>query len=181
MKVNTEYILRRKYVNFSILICCLFIISCSYNTKNDKMASISDSLSRTSSKLKTENLHDIKLEYFVGLPTVFSNGGGNMLTFDSVKLDDKKYIFLSNLSGMAVVKLNGREIYLKPDSTQFTSIKEDYYQEVWIGSGIQIILKLKIVKDFEEDEGEGSYLEGVLELITKNSIRKILIHGYTEV
>jgi len=181
MKVNSSYSLMQKYIIFSISFCHLFLISCSFNTKNEKRATIGDSIINRSSKLKIENLSNVKLECFDGFPDVFKNDGGDMYTYDSVKLDDKKYIFLSNLSGTAAVKINGREIYLKPDSSQFIVRKNDSYQEVWIGKDVQIVLKIKIVRNLKEDEGEGSYLEGVLELKTKNSISKIKIHGYTEV
>jgi hypothetical protein len=181
MNVNSSYVLRHKYIIFSISLCHLFLISCSFNTKNEKKATVCDSVINRSSKLEIENVSSVKLEYFDGLPDVFKNDGGDMYTYDSVKLDDKKYIFLSNLSGMAAVRINGREIYLKPDSSQFTVRDNGSYQEVWVGEVVQIVLIIKVVSGFKEDEGEGSYLEGVLELKTKNTTSKIKIHGYTEV
>jgi hypothetical protein len=152
-------------------------MSCSYNPNNDRVAIVSDKIPKIPSYLKYKNKTDIKLEYFVGFPDIIKKDGGGMFTFDSVKLEDKKYIFLSNLSGLAVVKINKHEIYLKADSAQFTYRKDNYYQEVWRGKGLQIVLKLRVVKDFEE----GNYVEGVLELTVERTKHKIKIHGYTEV
>jgi len=179
MNVNNFNIIRQKYTIFifSIYLGHLFLMSCSSNTKNDKIAVVSDSIPNISSSLKNENKTDNKLEYFVGFPDVFKNDGGGMFTYDSVKLEHKKYIFLSNLSGVAAIKINGHEIYLKADSSQFTYRKDNFYQEVWIGNGLQIVLKLNVNKDLEE----GACVDGILELTTKNTKRKIKIHGYTEV
>lgn len=171
MNVNNSNVFRHTHILFSVLLSSAVLISCSFNRRNKKETTVCDS----------RTVPNVRLEFFNEFPDVFKNNGGDMYTYDSVKLDDKKYIFLSNLSGMAAVKIDGCEIYLKPDSSQFTVRKNDFCQEVWVGKDVQIVLKLKKVRNFEEDEGEGFYLEGVLELKAKNKIRKIKIHGYSEV
>ena len=180
MNINNFKILKFKYI-ISSVICCLFLLPYSCNTRNSKTNTSGDSISNTLDKLKTKNSNIIQLNYFDSIPSAFKYDGGDMYTYDTTQLADKKYIFLSNLSGVAAIKMNGHEIYLKLDSSQSTVRKNDSCKEVWVGNSIQIVLRLKVVRDFEENEGEGSYLKGIMELKTKNTLRKIKIHGYTEV
>ena len=175
MNVNSSDIFRHIFIIFSITLFYLFLTSCSYN-RNEKKAIVNDSISNTSCNLIIEDLADIRLDYFDSIPNLFKYGGGSVFTYDSVKIDIKNYIFLSNLSGQAVIKIKGHEIYLKSDSSQFTYRKDDYCQEVWIGKGLQIVLKLRVHNGIEDE----SYVDGVLELKTKKSKTKIKIHGYTE-
>ena len=66
------------------------------------------------------NIYDFdsifKLDYFKTMPKKFGLQG-DYYTYDTTKITNDKYIFISDLTDIAVIKINGKDIYLKPDTT----------------------------------------------------------------
>lgn len=82
-------------------------------------------------KVPTENL-DIALDVFKTVPDTIE-GCGDFFILENEKSDSKNYIFLSNLSSFAIIKVNGKNVFLEKDSIKSKEISKDEYFEVYSG------------------------------------------------
>jgi hypothetical protein len=113
-----------------------------------------------------------KLEFFREIPDTI-DGCGEYFTYDTNRISKNRYIFLSNLTEFAIIKINDRNIYLKRDSLESKEINDKSYIAVYKGHYYKAVLKIKQTKTY--DEG-GSY-SGTLQIIGKNINRTFKVHG----
>src|SRR5215831_13049720 len=55
----------------------------------------------------------IKLDFFDSIPETISTKMGGFYTYDTTKLSKNKYIFLTDLTSYAVIRVNGRDVYVE--------------------------------------------------------------------
>lgn len=124
-----------------------------------------------SNKIDTSSF---KVDFFSQLPNSISESNGEFYTYDTTKLSDKQYIFLSDLVTFAVVKINGIDIYLRKDYQKSIELSKNTFQDVYLGNGYTVLLTFHLIKHL--DDGV-SYNEGTLEV--RNSKYKISfkVHG----
>ncbi|MDE3237139.1 MAG: hypothetical protein KGO81_14400 [Bacteroidota bacterium] len=84
-----------------------------------------------------------------------------------------KYIFLSNLTDFAIIKINGRDVYLNKDTAESKEINDKNYIAVYKGQGY----KAKLTVKEEKASDEGGFYSGTLE-ITNDKMKVIFkVHG----
>src|SRR6476659_3449111 len=85
----------------------------------------------------------IKLEYFTSIPKVIDGCSGTY-TYDTTSLKRGKFIFISNIQNLGLIKINGKTISLKMISHQQTS--KHIWKQVFRGNGYTITLTTKEIK-----------------------------------
>jgi hypothetical protein len=103
---------------------------------------------------------NFKLDYFTSVPDTI-DGCGEYLTYDTSTVADK-YIFLSDLGSFAIIKVNGRDIYLTRDSVASKIISDKSYISVYKGQGYRAVLTLKE----KEAHDEGGFYRGTLQIFS---------------
>jgi hypothetical protein len=61
----------------------------------------------------------LKLDYFTSIPGVI-DGCNGIYTNDSISLKKKKYVFITNIQDLGIIRVNGNAISLKLISTNET-------------------------------------------------------------
>ncbi len=113
-----------------------------------------------------------KLDFFHKIPDTI-DGCGEYFTYDTSKVAKDRYIFLSNLTEFAIIKINGRDIYLKRDSLESKEINGKSYIAVYTGHEYKAVLKIKQTKTYDE----GGFYSGTLQIIGKNINTTFKVHG----
>lgn len=113
----------------------------------------------------------VKLSYFVTTPAVIDGCEGDY-TYDTTALQAKKYIFITNVQDLGLIRVNGKTISLHRVSHSQPADK--MYKEIYKGSGYTIII---ITREGHPSGDEGNFESGSLELKygTEDIIYKI--HG----
>jgi hypothetical protein len=114
----------------------------------------------------------LRLEYFKKIPDTI-DGCGDFYTYDTTKLAKNKYIFVSNLTDFAIIKIKGARIVLKLDSLESKAPSDDHFTSVYKGKGYKAILKVNRVKAYDE----GGLYKGTLEIISGGSKTIFKVHG----
>ncbi|MDB5276157.1 MAG: hypothetical protein JWR61_1112 [Ferruginibacter sp.] len=118
------------------------------------------------------------VDFFTQLPSSISDSSGEFYTYDTTKLIDKKYIFLSDLATFAVVKINGAEIYLVKDYQKSVETSKNTFRDVYLGNGYTVLLTLHLIKYL----GDGkSYNGGKLEVQNSKYKLSFKVHGNSKV
>jgi hypothetical protein len=113
-----------------------------------------------------------RLEYFPSLPKGIERCSG-VYTYDSVPLQNEKYIFVDDLRNLAFVNVNGNEIELKKiKDLVFPGGKK--IRTVYEGSGYKVIL---IVRQIAQTGVEAANLEGTLQVKFGHNNLEFKIHG----
>jgi hypothetical protein len=113
-----------------------------------------------------------KLDFFKALPDTI-DGCGEYFTYDTTKVADDKYIFLSNLSDFAIIKINGKELYLSKDTTESKETSDKSYIAVYKGQGYKAILTIKQTEAYDE----GGFYTGTLQIIGDKVKATFKVHG----
>ncbi len=113
-----------------------------------------------------------KLDFFREIPDTI-DGCGEYFTYDTSRVSKKRYIFLSNLTEFAIIKINGRDIYLKRDPIESKEINEKSYIAVYKGHDYKAVLKIKQTKTYDE----GGFYSGTLQIIGRNINTTFKVHG----
>jgi hypothetical protein len=114
----------------------------------------------------------IKLDFFDTIPETISSPG-DFYTFDTTELKGSKYIFLTNRVEYAILKIKGRDIYLKKDYEKSIELSENTFKEVFAGNGYSVIF---IHKNIKHNNG-ATYETGTLDITNSNHQTLIKIHG----
>src|SRR5258708_2067414 len=130
----------------SVLLAIFFLTSCKSNDQrtsdnsknNDTLVSNTTKQGITSITVDTT----FKLDFFKSVPDTI-DGCGEYFTYDTSKVAKNKYIFLSNLTDFAIIKINGKNIYLNRDTTESKEINTKSYVAVYSGQGYKAILTVK--------------------------------------
>jgi len=148
---------------YGLLFLCF---SCSTGNQDKKDGS---SLAR----LPNSDTASLKLDYIYPIPKVVLYGGGSF-TYDSIRFTSSKYVFFSNSThDTALIKLDGKLLYLIYDSIHSIQRYNDSITDAWKYNGLSMILRLKVLNK----TGDEIHCIGTLELIKNKVTRKFKIHG----
>ncbi|WP_205509228.1 hypothetical protein [Longitalea arenae] len=86
-----------------------------------------------------------RLEFIQSIPGSI-DGCGEFFTYDSVKLSDEKYIFLSDMGEMAIIRIKGKDVQLKKSTRESKQINATNSVEVYYAVGYKVVLRKKEVK-----------------------------------
>ena len=120
-------------------------------------------------KIDTSN---IELAFFDIIPETISNPA-EFYTYDTTKLTENKFIFLTNVADYAIIRNNGKDIYLKKEHDKSLKTSEDIFKDLFSGNGYTIILTRKLVG---HNHGVSSET-GTLEIKNSKYQAIIKIHG----
>lgn len=142
---------------YTLIIVCLYLCACSAN-KDSKQIPLHERdtdlykrdtllntiVFRPNYSLIKRDTSNIKLVFFDTIPETISNPAG-FYTYDTTNLADNKFIFLTNLADYAIIRNNGKDIYLKKDYEKSLKISETTFKDVFSGNGYLVILTHKPV------------------------------------
>ena len=111
------------------------------------------------------------LSYFKGIPKVIDGCGGTY-TYDTTSLKKEKYILITNIQELAIIRVNGKEISLH--RTGNSQPAKDTNRDVYSGNGYEIIVILKEVRQSSDEE---TYEKGTLEIRYGKDRILYKIHG----
>ena len=124
----------------------------------------------------------VKLNYFEKIPPEL-DGCNGLYTYDSVSLNRKKYIIVTDLSEFALININGNQIRLKYEGSGLlagdNSQTKKTFNTIYNGKNIQLILNTKPEKKGAKssEESETWRDRGTLEIIMGDRHVKIRVHG----
>jgi uncharacterized protein YlzI (FlbEa/FlbD family) len=113
-----------------------------------------------------------KLEFIKSIPGSV-DGCGIFFTYDTCKLKDEKYIFLSDMGDMAMIRIKGKDIVLKKNKRESKQINAISSVEVFYAVGYKVVLRKKeekVVDEFYE-------YSGTLKITGKKIKTTIKVHG----
>lgn len=122
--------------------------------------------------IEPSNNTALKLDFFDVLPDKI-DGCGEYFTYDTTRVAKDKYIFLSNLTEFAIIKINGKDIFLKRDTTENKVINDKSYITFYKGQGYKAVLSVKQTQAYDE----GGFYSGTLQIIIGNKEATFNVHG----
>lgn len=128
-------------------------------------------LSCNNQQAKSKKQTNLDLENFSELPKSI-DGCSEIYSLDSTKFSRKEYVFASNLTEFAVIKLDGNEVRLQ---IEYEGKNEESNEFVSIFKSDSYTVTIKTKKIIEYDEG-GIY-EGTLELKQGDKKKVYNIYG----
>lgn len=158
-----------------ILLTVFIWTSCSNgDTEIDSSQKVDTSKAETTKPVVAVSNVDttLKVDFFKAIPDTIE-GCGEYFTYDRTKVGNDKYIFLSNLTEFAVIKINGKDVYLNKDTTDSKEINDDSYIAVYKGQGYKAILTVKQIKTYDE----GGFYSGTLQIIVNKIKATYKVHG----
>jgi hypothetical protein len=151
------------------IIFFLCLISCK------KEHSITSVIKSTESLKNVEQINDeekekkIKLDYFEITPDTI-DGCRYTFGYDSIHKSLSKDIFVSNITDFAIIKVNGKDVYLKKDTLESKQISEKKFLDIFIGKDFKTIINFELYNQRDE-----SYeFKGTLEISGKNKFKRII-------
>jgi len=112
-------------------------------------------------------IHQIFNFFFDTIPETISSPG-EFYTYDTTKIAENKYIFLTNLVEYVIIKVNSRHIYLKKEYEKCSALPDDTFKDIFSGNGYKIIF---IHKKIEHNDGV-IYERGTLEIKNSKCIKQ---------
>jgi hypothetical protein len=113
----------------------------------------------------------LKLDFFTTIPSII-DGCMGAYTYDTAALKSERYVIITNLQDLAIIKVNGKEISLKRTSN--VKINENTFKDIYKGKGYTVVL---LIKDVKQTGDEGSFETGKLVITYQRSTIEIYIHG----
>ena len=111
----------------------------------------------------------IALDIFKGLPKEI-DGCGETFSYKDTPLKEEKYVWITNLQGLGMIKVGGKVIHLHRVSE---SASGKNHKEAYKGEGYVIVVKTKEVKQIDEETFE----TGTLEISYGGKAATFIIHG----
>ena len=96
-----------------------------------------------------------RLDFLKSIPGSV-DGCGEFFTYDSCKLKDEKYIFLSDMGEMATIRIKGKDIILKKSKRESKQLNVINSIEVYYAVGYKVVLRKKeekVVDNYYEYSG----------------------------
>ena len=90
-----------------------------------------------------------RLDFIKSIPGSI-DGCGEFFTYDSIKLSDEKYIFLSDMGDLAIIRVKGKDVQLKKNTRESKQINATNSIEVYYAVGYKVVLRKKEVKVVDE-------------------------------
>lgn len=87
--------------------------------------------------------------FFTSFPDTI-DGCSSYFTYDTTAMEKGSYIFLSNYSDLALIKVGGKDIYLHKDPKESRNRGEEEGRDVYRGEGYTITLDMKKIRSIEE-------------------------------
>lgn len=106
-------------------------------------------------KSSTTNTDAPRLDFIKSIPGSV-DGCGEFFTYDSCKLKDEKYVFLSDMGDQAVIRIKGKDINLKKNRRETKQINVINSIEVYYAVGYKVVLRKKeekVVDNYYEYSG----------------------------
>jgi len=100
----------------------------------------------------------LQLSYFASIPDSI-DGCMGAYTYDTASLKKERYILITNLQTLAMIRVDGKIIYLHQISNSQPG--KDTNRDVYKGSGYTVIV---IVKDVKQTSDEVTYETGTIEV-----------------
>jgi hypothetical protein len=113
-----------------------------------------------------------KVDFFKTVPDTIE-GCSKLYTYDTTDIASFRYIFVANFADFAIIKVNGKDIYMKNVTTEKVSTISKSDTSQYEGNGYKATLTLKEIESYEE---VGRY-EGTLEIIKDRHKVILKIHG----
>lgn len=118
-----------------------------------------------------EQTSTTRLNLFNNIPEQI-DGCSGLYTYDSIPLQQQRYLFASNLQELAFVKINSRQITL--NLLKREKLSKEVYRNTYEGGGYKVILQIKAVK---RSGDELFYNTGTLEIWQGEKNLRVKIHG----
>jgi hypothetical protein len=154
-----------------VLFAVVLFTSCTDNDESDTDDSETGSTHKTGGKKQQDKKSSIKLDFFP-VPSVI-DGCSAAFTYDTCKKNNGKYLFVTDYDNNNFIKIKGKQIRLKKDTVESKEISKTNYIDVYRGGGYKVILKLKIVKQYEE----AADYKGTLQVTGNKAESTFKIHG----
>jgi hypothetical protein len=156
----------------SLLLTVLILANCRNQDTTPDNAQKSDTINTDTAKQTVTIDTTFALDFFSAIPDTI-DGCGEYFTYDTSKVEKDKYIFLSNLTDYAIIKISGKDIYLNRDTTESREINDKSYEAVYKGQGYKAVLKVKQTQTYDE----GGFYSGTLEIIGDKKRVTFKVHG----
>lgn len=138
-------------------------------TKDSKKGKANTTNTTTTTATKAPNA---PLDFIKSIPGSV-DGCGEFFTYDSLKLKDEKYIFLSDMGDMAMIRIKGKDIVLKKSTRESKQINAISAVEVYYAVGYKVVLRKK-----EEKEVDRFYeYSGTIQITGKKMKTTIKVRG----
>jgi len=111
------------------------------------------------------------LDYFAAIPSEI-DGCSETYTYTTASLKKGKYIFISDMQELAMIRVKGKIIHLKKVSETQPSSKT--YKNIYKGEGYTVIT---LMKEVRPEGDEGGYNKGTLEVRFGGATITLVIHG----
>ena len=138
---------------FPVLLSLLLLTSCSGSDQANE-ATPKTSTTKTPKKEKTSTTGitgstGFRPEFIKSIPGSI-DGCGEFFTFDSCKLSDEKYIFLSDMGDLAIIRIKGKDIQLKKSTIESKQLNAIKSVDVYYAVGYKVVLRKKEEKVVDE-------------------------------
>jgi hypothetical protein len=136
----------------SILLSLLVFTNCSSNEQaidNTQKTGSTKNKNAKKEKAGGANPGSFTLDFFTSIPGDI-DGCGEFFTYDTCTVDDKHYIFLSDMDVHAIIKIRGKDVHLKKNTKQSKEINELTSIDVYYGGGYKVTLRKKNEKVIDE-------------------------------
>ena len=139
-----------------LVVLIAFFTSCSGKSGNSEKSSLNSLDSNTANNTLTVNSNEIIVQGFSQVPSIINNCSA-LFVLDTAASTVHEYVFVSNLKGVAFIKLNNRLMELK--LIKQTNVDKYTINELYVNDEVEIELKIKQLK--EDGNAEWNY-NGVL-------------------
>ncbi|THU33415.1 hypothetical protein FAM09_25015 [Niastella caeni] len=136
------------------LLALLVLTNCAGNdSASEDTPKASTAKTKTSNTKKAKaaaaNPSGFKLDFIKSIPGSI-DGCGEFFTYDTCKLTEEKYIFLSDMGDMAIIRIKGKDITLKKNTRESKQLNAISSVEVYYAVGYKVVLRKKEVKVADE-------------------------------
>lgn len=158
----------------SFLIASVTLISCTNHTSSESSSKPVrgeiDTVKSTAAAIPADTT--FRLDFFQAIPDTI-DGCGEFFTYDTSQIKNGQYIFLSNLTSFAILKINGKDVFLSRDEKESKEIDDSNYIVVYKGQRLKAILTIRKAEAYDE----GGLYFGTLEIISNKVKATFKVRG----
>lgn len=159
----------------SVIVSLLLLGSCTGSDQaNESTGKTSTTNTKTPKKEKasTPPSTGLKPEFIKSIPGSI-DGCGEFFTYDTCKLSEEKYIFLSDMGDMAIIRIKGKDIQLKKSTLESKQLNAIKSVDVYYAVGYKVVLRKKEEKVVDEL----TTYSGTLQIISKKIKTTFKVRG----
>jgi hypothetical protein len=124
-----------------IFVCLVVVFTaCNSNVDPGEKSSLSSLDSNTANNAAPINSDKIVVQGFTQIPSII-NGCSGLFVTDTTNEEMREYYFVSNLKGVAFIKLNNRLMELK--LVKQTNVDKYTVNELYVNDEVEVDLKIK--------------------------------------